>query len=365
RIGPIQIDSVNVLARSQELVLFARLGPHPRDLLPRAAAAGELFEYWSHEATHVPSAHHHLHRWKMASPHRWKSIDAVRERRPDVFADVLQRIRANGPMVAGEFNARVGPKGAWWDWDDAKIALEHHFWTGALTARRRANDFARVYELTERWLPAAALAHPTPTEHEARKELLMLAAAHHGVATATDLADYHRQRMPVVRPLVDELVAEERLIPVTVEGWTHPAYLHPLAKRPRKVQARALLSPFDSLIWDRERTERLFDFHYRIEIYVPPPKRRYGYYVLPFLLGQDLVGRVDLKADRQAGVLAVQGAFAEPGIQPGPIAADVAGELADELIEMAGWLGLGGVQVAQRGDLANPLRDAVRVRSGS
>jgi uncharacterized protein YcaQ len=355
QIGLIQIDSVNVLVRSQELPLFARLGPHPRSLIDDATAAGELFEYWVHEASHVPTEHYHLHRWKMQGEHRWGAVTRLKERRPELVEEVLARIEANGPMVSGEFNARVGPKGTWWDWDDAKIALEHLFWSGKLTARRRPNDFARMYELTERWIPQRELDRPVPTEHEARKELLVLAARHHGVGTFDDLADYHRQNKPIARPLLHELVEEGRLLPVSVEGWSKPGYLHPEARRPRRVSARALLSPFDSLVFNRERTERVFGFHYRIEIYVPPPKRIYGYYVLPFLLGDELVARVDLKSDRRTGALVVQGAYAEPGV-PDEV---VVPELLAELRLMASWLELERITVQPRGDLAGALGAAV------
>jgi len=351
QIGLIQIDSVNVLVRSQELVLFARLGPHPRTLIAEATDTGELFEYWAHEASHVSMVHYHLFRWKMALGHRWQAIQQLHDRRPDFLEEVLAQVEASGPVVSGEFNSRVGPKGTWWDWDDAKLALEHMFWSGKVTARRRPNDFARLYELTERWIPQEALDRAMPTEQEARKELLVLAAKHHGVATFTDLADYHRQKNPPTRPLIAELIEEGRLVPVTVEGWDQQGYLHPDSRRPRRVNARALLSPFDSLVFNRERTERIFGFHYRIEIYVPPPKRIYGYYVLPFLLGDELVARLDLKADRQSGTLLVQGSYAEPGV-PTEV---VVPELAEELRLMANWLGLDEIRVMPRGDLAAAL----------
>ncbi len=355
RIGLIQIDSVNVLVRSQELPLFARLGPHPRTLIEDATAAGELFEYWAHEASHVSMENYHLFRWKMAMDHRWAAIRRLNERRPEFLDEVLARVSASGPVVSGEFNSRVGPKGTWWDWDDAKLALEHMFWSGKVAARRRSNDFARLYDLPERWIPADVLDRPGPPEHEARKELLVLAARHHGIGTFTDLTDYYRQRNPPCRPLIHELVDEGRLIPVAVEGWKQQAYIHPDARRPRRVSARALLSPFDSLVFNRDRTERLFGFHYRIEIYVPPPKRIYGYYVLPFLLGDELVGRLDLKSDRRGGTLVVQGSYAEPGVP----AEAIVGELADELRLMAGWLGLDSVSVMPRGDLAAALARAI------
>jgi uncharacterized protein YcaQ len=354
--GLIQIDSVNVLVRSQELPLFARLGAHPRTLIDDASRAGELFEYWVHEASHVPVELHPSMRWKMQGDHQWKAVSRLAERRPGFVDSVYRRIRDEGPLVAGDLDQRVGPKGTWWDWDDGKVALEHLFHTGAVAALRRPNDFARVYDLAERVLPAEVLAMPTPTESDARKELLVRAARHCGVATFEDLTDYHRQRNPPCRPLIGELVEEGRLVPATVEGWAKPAYLHPDAVIPRLVSARALLSPFDPVVWNRERTERLFGFRYRIEIYVPAAERRYGYYVLPFLLGDQLVGRVDLKADRSNGRLLVQGAHGEPGVDE----QHVADELAAELASMASWLGLErGIEVQARGDLASHLARAV------
>ena len=351
--GLIQIDSVNVLVRSQELPLFARLGAHPRSLIPDATADGELFEYWVHEACHVPVEQHPLYRWQMEKMHRWKGVRGLRERRPDFIADVLQRVRDEGPIVAGDLEQRRGPKGQWWDWDDGKAALEYLFHTGAVTATRRPNDFARLYDLTERVLPARVLDLPTPTETEARKALVVLAASYHGIGTANDLMDYHRLNRPATRPLIAELVEDGRLVETSVAGWSEPALLHPDAYLPRWVRARALLSPFDPVVWNRDRAERLFGFRYRIEIYVPQAKRVYGYYVLPVLLGDDLVARVDLKADRATGRLLVQGVFGEPGID----AREVAVELRAELDEMAAWLGLdAGVEVAANGDLAPALR---------
>lgn len=351
RIGLIQIDSVNVLVRSQELPLFARLGPHPRNLIPAATAAGELFEYWVHEASHVPTEHHHLHRWRMAHDHKWSRYWDLRQRRPGYIEEVLNRIAQEGPLAAGDLSERVGKKGQWWDWDDAKVALEHHFWAGTVTAVRRAGDFARLYDLAERVIPGHVLDRPTPDEPVARKELLLLAARHHGVATLTDLTDYHRQKNEPCKPLVAELVEEGLLTEVEVEGWTKPAYLHHAARLPRRIEACALLSPFDPVCWNRDRSERLFGFRYRIEIYTPAPKRVYGYYVLPVLWGDSLVGRLDMKADRAAGVLRVKGAYAEPGV---PIA-DLASDLVPELNSMASWLGLDRVEVSDRGDMASTL----------
>ncbi len=350
--GLIQIDSVNVLVRSQELPLFARLGAHPRDLIPKATANGELFEYWVHEASHVPTEDHHLYRWKMERDRTGGPYADLAKRRPGFVEEVLRRLEVDGPIASGELGERVGKKGQWWDWDDGKVALEHLFGNGQVTATRRAADFARIYDLTERVVPAHVLARLTPTENDARKQLLLQAAKHHGVATFTDLTDYHRQKNAPCKPLLDELVEEGAVQQVQVEGWDKPAYLHPRAKLPRRIDACAFLSPFDPVCWNRPRTERLFGFHYRIEIYTPAPKRTYGYYVLPILWGDSLVGRLDLKADRANRTLLVQGAFAEPGVPVTELAPDVVRELR----AMAGWLDLDGVSIGDRGDLASTLQ---------
>jgi uncharacterized protein len=356
RMGLIQIDSVNVLVRSQELPLFARLGPHPRTLIDDATADGELFEYWVHEASHVPSAHHYLYRWMMRQPHRWPSFRRLMADRAGYIESVYDYVVANGPVVAGDLKQRVGKKGTWWDYDDGKIALEALFYEGRVSARRRPRDFARVYDITERVIPPEALARPTLPEREARKELLVLAAKYHGVGTLRDLTDYHRMKQASCVEVAAELVEEGRLVPAEVRGWGRPAYAHPDAVTPRRITARALLSPFDPVVWNRERAERLFGFHYRIEIYTPAPRRQYGYYVLPFLLGDELVGRVDLKADRANSALLVQSAWGEPGINNG----DVAAELHEELASMAGWLGLERMVVTGRGDLGPALAALAR-----
>ncbi len=279
-------------------------------------------------------------------------------RSPGLLDEIEQRVRLDGPVVAGDVSRRVGAKGTWWDWDDGKIALEHLFWCGRLTARRRMSDFARVYDLPERVIPPAHLNVPTPTEADARKALLLQANRAMGVATARDMAVYHRQKPKDTKVLIAELVEAEALIPVAVEGWGEPAYLDPAAKIPRSINAASFLSPFDSVCWERDRLERVFGFHYRIELYTPQPKREYGYYVLPFLMGDRFVGRADLKADRQAGVLLVQGVYGEADIAPagrGAIAEAMAGELA----AMAAWLQLERVGVTGRGDLAGALQTAL------
>lgn len=350
-VGLVQIDSVNVVVRSQELPLWARLGHHGREIVAAMAADGELFEYWAHEASLLPVDRYPLFRWKMARDHQWKAIDELQRRQPGYVADVLAQVRDRGPLRVSELHAPGDKSGPWWGWSSGKIALEHLFWKGEVSARRLPT-FERVYDLTERVIPADVLALPIPSADDARRELLRLAATSMGVATAADLCDYHRLNVPTARPAIAELVEAGDLVPVHVEGWKEQAYLARDVAVPRRITAAALLSPFDSLVWSRPRNERLFDFHYRIEIYTPAPKRVYGYYVLPFLLGDTIAARVDVKADRKAGALVVPGAFAEVGHPPEAVAE----ELADELQAFAAWLGLERVVVGGRGDLADPLR---------
>lgn len=360
RLGVVQIDSVNVLVRSHELPLFSRLGDHPRDSLVVASWRGEAFEYWGHEASFLPVDMQPLFRHRMeaaADGAAWKGLVALARRRPTFVADVLAEVGRRGPVGAGEIGLGGGRTGAWWGWSEAKRALEYLFWTGQVTARR-SPTFERRYDLTERVVPAPVLAAPTPHPDDARRALLRRAAAALGVATVGDLADYYRIPRPVARPLVADLVEDGSLAPVSVEGWKEPALLAAAARLPRAVDATALLSPFDSLVWERTRTERLFGFRYRLELYTPAERRVHGYYVLPFLAGDTLVARIDVRADRRGRVLQVLGAFAEPGIDAGPVADRLAGELG----RMCGWLGLDAVEVARRGDLARRLTAAVAGR---
>jgi uncharacterized protein YcaQ len=354
-VGLIQIDSVNVIVRSQELPLFARLGPHRRDLLSKMVDDGELFEYWGHEASLLPVDLFPLLRWRMeaagAKAAGWNGLIRLAHERPDYVEAVYDEVVERGVVSAGELDDPGDKSGPWWGWRHGKQALEYLFWCGRLSARRRTS-FERVYDLTERMIDPEILARPVPSEADAQKELLVRAARSHGIGTARDLADYFRINVPVARKLLAELAEEGRLVPVTVDGWRDPAFLHPEARTPRRIDARALLSPFDSLVWERARTERLFGFRYRLEIYTPAPKRVYGYYVLPFLLGDAIVARVDLKADRADGVLLVRGAFAEEGHDPLAIAEP----LAEELALLGGWLGLDRVVVHDQGDLAPALR---------
>lgn len=357
----IQIDSVNVVVRSQELPLFSRLGDHPRTLIPDATAAGELFEYWCHAASHLPADMHPLMRWRMERAKKgemWSGITRIAKKNPGLVREIRDRVMNEGALVAGDVSNRTGPKGSWWDWDDGKAVLEYLLWTGEITAQRRASDFARVYLPFHETLDASILAAPTPSEHEARRQLLMRAARSLGVGTASDLCDYHHQKPTETRHILAELVAEGALEKVAVEGWREPAYLHPEATTPRRVEVRALVSPFDSLVWCRPRIERLFDFHYRIEIYTPAAKRVYGYYVLPFVSGDRIVARVDVKADRRAGTLLVPGAFSEDAVDVKHVAA----ELIDELRLMARWLGLDSVTIGSNGDLSGLLARLNRQR---
>jgi uncharacterized protein YcaQ len=360
RLATVQLDSVNVVTRSHELVFFARLGPYDRDALSRWLwGSREVFEYWGHEASLHPVERHPLLRWRMAGEHAWGGVRRVARDNPELVAAALAEVAERGPVVIGELDVhRSSPRTeSWWGWGEGKRVVEHLFHTGQITAVRR-NGFSRAYLLPERWLPADVLAAPTPAEADAHCELLLVAARAHGIGTARDLADYFRLNVPAAAKLLEGLAADGALVPVRVDGWRQPAYLHPAAHLPRRrLRARALLSPFDSLIWERQRTERLWDFTYRIEIYTPAPKRTYGYYVLPFLLDEALVARVDLKADRQAGVLRVRAAWAEDAVTEHD---RVAAELAAELAEMASWLELGdGVAIDDRGDLAPDLRRAV------
>ena len=351
----VQIDSVNVLSRSHYLPFFSRLGPYPREVLD--ALSGErhdVFEYWAHEASFLPVRLHPLLRWRMAAADReaWGSMTGIARERPDYVAALLQRVRDDGPVRAGELaGERPNRPGSMWNWHAGKAALEYLFFTGALTARRRTPGFERVYDLPERVLPAAVVRAPTPERSDAVRELVRTAARALGVGTETDLRDYFRLTPVDARRAIAELTDAGELQPVEVTGWDRPAWLDPQARRPRWIRARALLSPFDSLVWERPRVERIWGFRYRLEIYTPAAKRVHGYYVLPFLLGDALVARVDLKADRAAGVLRVQAAHAEAGVDRG----EVAVALAAELRTMAGWLQLDDVVVAPVGDLAPGL----------
>jgi uncharacterized protein YcaQ len=359
RLGVVQIDSVNVVVRTHYLPAFSRLGAYDRDHLETEAwgKRPSLFEYWGHEASFMPLALQPLMRWRMEQARggaMWSGLSRFGRERADYINGVLAQIEQRGPVTGGDF--AEGPRGkpGWWSWSDGKRALEWLFWAGLISTKTR-RGFERVYDLTERVIPAAVLNTPTPSPADAQRALLLIAAQALGVATEADLRDYFRMGVADTRARLAELVEDRALTPVTVQGWRHQAYLHPKARIPRRVSGQALLSPFDNLIWDRDRTERLFGVRVRLEIYTPAHKREHGYYVLPFLQADGVTARVDLKADRKAGALLVQAAHAEFAVDP----AGVVGPLAAELGRMAGWLGLERVEVVGRGELAPALKAAV------
>jgi uncharacterized protein YcaQ len=360
RLGLLQIDSVNVLTRAHYLPLFSRLGNYTSDHLDRIAwgrkSQRALFEFWAHEASLLPLSAHPLFRWRMQRAREnagdgKDKLHLFRKEKAKYIDAVLREIVDRGPLAASELSNGGERRGAWWGWNDGKHAVEWLFFAGLVTTATRRGTFERVYDLTERVLPAAVLALPTPSAEEAQRELLRRSAEALGVATEFDLRDYFRLGVADTKARLAELVEAGDLLAVEVEGWDRPAYLHPAARQPRKVEARALLAPFDPLIWERDRTHRIFDFFYRIGIYTPVAKRTHGYYVLPFLLGDRLVARVDLKADRVNSKLLVHAAHLEEGQD----AREVAGPLREELRLMADWLGLESVSLPRAGALAKAM----------
>jgi uncharacterized protein len=349
RVGLVQIDSVNVLVRSQYLPLYSRIGAYPAKLLDDAAYGRrrELFEYWGHEASLLPLALFPLLRWRMSRAQRlvgmYSSFARFAREKPRLIQTVLREVEERGPVSAGDLGMGKG-KGSWWGWSDAKAALEYLFWAGRVTTAHR-RGFERVYDLTERVIPAALFQAPAPAEDDAQRELFRIALRAHGVATERDLRDYFRIGPGDAKPRIAELVEAGEFVPVRVEGWKNQAYVAPDLRIPRRIAASALLSPFDSLVWERERTSRLFGFHYRLEIYTPAHKRVHGYYVLPFLLGERLVARVDLKADRAARTLRAIALHVEPDASRREIAL----ALQPELARMAEWLGLRDVDGPPKG----------------
>ncbi|GIG24789.1 hypothetical protein Cde04nite_10330 [Cellulomonas denverensis] len=369
RLGLLQIDSVNVLARAHLMPVFSRLGPYDTALIDRASgrAPRRLVETWAHEASYVPPETYALLGWRRRAyqQYAWGSIRDVPLRHSPLVGEILAMIAAEGPMTAREVHLRVEGEGPrerdqWgWNWTAAKHVLEYLFFTGQVTAARRNAQFERCYDLTERVLPPQVLAAPEPEDAEAIRRLVAIAARAHGVATERCLLDYFRIKGADGHRAVTELVEAGELVPVAVEGWDRPVLLHAEAELPRRATGRALLSPFDPLVFERRRLEELFGLRYRIEIYVPEAKRVHGYYVLPFLHGERPAALVDLKADRSAGVLRVLAAHpTPPGSGRGtPDAGELVADLAAELALMASWLGLDRVEVAEpaRGDLAPRL----------
>jgi hypothetical protein len=364
RTGVLQVDSVNVLQRAHFMPLYSRMGPYDLDLVRRASQARprRMVEYWAHVQAFMPVELWPLMRHRMAryrdGRHKWWGSVVTEELTDNLLAEIQDR----GASTARDLDDGLPRKKEhWgWNWSTTRRALDYMFMVGDVAVAGRNSQFEIRYDLPERVIPRAHLEAPTPTEAEANLELVRRAARSHGVATARDIADYYRMRLQpksglhAAQDAIDVLVEDGELIPVRVEGMKRQAYLHRDARVPRRVRARALLSPFDPVVWERERTEALFDFFYRIEIYTPVEKRIHGYYVLPFLLGERIVGRVDLKADRKTGLLLVKAAYAEPGAPD-----ETAEELAAELQRLACWLGLHTVVVEPRGDLAPTLATLV------
>jgi hypothetical protein len=354
----LQIDAVQTVERAQYLPLFSRLGCYPRDLLDDMAyRRRELYEAWAHEASLVA-----VQRWPLLQyrRHHWSSRRAQRLEReqPGHLAAVLDEVARRGPLTVSDLPAPGERTGPWWGWSPGKTALEALFARGDVAIAERRGQ-TRVYDLAERVIPASVVAQPAADTPTAYRCLLMVAARAMGVATADDLIDYYRLHAPTARPLLADLVDEGRLVEVTVDGWP-PAYCWPEARIPRRITAAALLAPFDPVVWYRRRVERLFDFHYRLEFYVPAERRQFGYYVMPFLLDDQLVARVDVKADRRDGVLRVPAAFVEESQDP----SRVVGPLWCELRVLADWLELDDVAVERNGSLGPALADARSWTSG-
>ena len=361
RLAQFQIDSINVVTRAHFMPPFSRLGPYDSALLQRAAyqPPRRLFEYWGHAASLIDVSLQPLLRFRMQPGFRdvWTGVERVAQQNADLIPFVRDEVAARGPISARDLEiVEQRDRSNWgWNWSRVKTVLEWLFYVGEVTSAYRNSQFERVYDLPERVIPGAVLALPTPSPQDSVTGLIRCAARALGIAGESSLRDYFRTRRDMTRLAISTLVESGELIPVVVHGSGNGLwYLWHEARVPRRINARALLSPFDSMIFERTRLERLFDFVYRIEIYVPGPKRIHGYYVYPFLLGEDFVARVDLKADRARGVLRVNAAWIEPGYDT----FDVAAELAFELKIMAEWLGLETVQVVPRGDLAPALAAA-------
>lgn len=368
RIQVLQLDSVSVSVRAHYAPVFSRLGAYDRDLLDRAAWSHTarsprlLVEYWAHEAALMSVDDWPLLRWRMREYEHGRWGTEIVKKNAKLAEDVVAAVADLGPSTAGQIEAHLeaeprGRKGPWWDRSDTKWVAEALWSAGVLTTATRVG-FARHYDLTERVLPPEVVAREV-SDDEAVRELVLRAATALGVATEPDLRDYFRLSPKQSKPAVAALVATGELEPVEVEGWNAPAYLRAGQTVPRRDRGTALLCPFDPLVFFRPRVERLFDFHYRIEIYVPADKRQFGYYVWPFLLDGRLVGRVDLKAERTRDALHVVGAFAEPGQDVGRVATALAGELQ----AMAAWLGLAEVTVGERGDVVGALSRALGQRA--
>lgn len=358
----LQIDSVNVLSRSHYLPLFARLGSYDKAVLDKHTLAPKnrrCFEYWAHEASILPYRYQPLLRWRMDDARNgtgiYKGLVEFARNKPQVIADTLEKVRAEGPLRPRDFGQPAVRSGEWWGWNDNKTALEHLFWTGDVTTASR-NGFERLYDVPERVLPDDTHAAPSPCRADAIRELARHSARALGISTETDIRDYFRLPVADARQAVADLVESGELHMVEVQGWNKPGYIWHEAKSARSFERATMLSPFDPLVWNRDRAERLFDFRYRIEIYTPAPKRQFGYYVLPILIGEHLSGRLCMKADRQAGTLRVNAAWHEDGIDPGAASESIA----PALHNMSRWLDLERVEIAGRGNMATQLKTAFK-----
>ncbi len=358
RLNLLQIDSVNVLVRSHYLPLFSRLGKYDRALLDaRTLAANKrhVFEYWAHEASLVPLSLHHLLRWRMQRARTgsgtYGAMDHFASEEAAYLGKVLAFVEKNGPARVRDVPDGGKGLGGWWGWSKGKLALETLFDHGLVTTASR-DGFERIYDVPERVIPADIRNREAPPEREALRQLLALSAQALGIATETDLRDYFRLPVAETKTAIEDCLADGSIRPVMVVGWKQQAYLHRDTRMPRAAGGIALLTPFDPLVWNRQRAERLFNFHYRIELYTPAAKRKFGYYVLPFLSGDRLAGRLCLKADRENGRLLVNTAHHEASAD----AATIAKELAAELHLMADWLELRDVKIARIGNLAATLR---------
>jgi uncharacterized protein len=366
RLNAIQIDSVNVLARAHYLPTFSRCGPYPTAALDDLAhGTRELFEYWGHAACFLPIEIYPLMRWRMDNQRQaWAGL---RTKQKDFIEAVYREIAERGPISAGAISISGRSTGPWWGWSQGKEAAELLFRQGRVAVAGRRN-FERLYDIPERVFPPDVLRAASVAATDAKKELIVRATRAMGVGTAKDIAQYFhidawwdrlsvngRRTPSAIQPLFDELVEAGRLERIRVEGWQQPAFLIPGVKVPRSIDARAIVSPFDPVLWERKWTKAVFDFDYQIEIYVPGPKRIYGYYVLPFLMGDRFAARVDLKADRKTSTLIVHAAYVEPGRDPH----EVASALAAELRSVASWLSLRSFAVGSKGNLARPLKRAL------
>ena len=357
KMGLLQIDAVNVCVRSHYMPLFSRLGIYQRELLDQLAYREKaIFETWAHAACFVPVERHLLFRQRMAQQKSKPVVEKLKKVRPSYLEDVLEQVASRGQLSASELEGSGKRRGSWWGYQDGKIAAEWHFSRGDLSIGERRN-FTRYYDLTERVIPPEHLYTATPSVKDSNREMMRLAVKAHGIGTVRDFGNYYHLKDDSALVGLNELVEEGSIQRVRIEGW--PNGIEAFAAKEDisldPTEARALLTPFDPLVWNRDRIKRIFDFFYRIEIYVPERKRQYGYYVYPFLLGEDLVARVDLKADRNRNVLVVKSAFVEEGYDHDQIAFS----LADELMMMARWLGLERVGAGRRGNLMKSLRAAL------